>query len=167
MTVVWLCLSTVMARSAAPSLDHIHPVGFARGTTNVVKMAGKVDPWPPQVWVQGEGVEITTLTNQNELQFVVSADVTPGARLFRLFNEEGASEPGLFVVSDGREILEEEPNNHFKDAMAVQELPVSIDGRLEKSGDVDSFRVPVSAGHQLIAAVDSHVLMSKLDAVLR
>ncbi|HSH16638.1 MAG TPA: hypothetical protein VLD18_11425, partial [Verrucomicrobiae bacterium] len=38
---------------------------------------------------------------------------------------------------------------------------------LEKSGDVDSFRVPVSAGHQLIAAVDSHVLMSKLDAVLR
>ena len=167
LALTWLWLGTTVVWSAAPALDDIFPAGFARGTTNVVRMAGKADPWPPQVWVPGEGVEITVLTNKYELQFVVSPDASIGARLFRLFNDEGASEPGLFVVSDGHELTEQEPNNHFQHPMALEELPVTINGRLEKSGDVDSFRVRVPAGRQLVAAVDSHVLMSKLDAVLR
>ena len=154
-------------RSAAPTLEQLHPVGFARGTTNVVKLVGKVDPWPPQIWGAGAGVEISALTNKNELQFVVAADAAPGARLIRLFNDEGASEPRPFVVGAGRELVEIEPNNHFASAMPIQELPVTINGRLDKHGEVDCYRVRVPAGKRLVAAVDSHVLMSRLDAVLR
>lgn len=164
---VLLLGAALQVQSAAPSLEQFHPIGFGRGTTNVVKVVGKVDPWPPQIWGGGAGVEISALTNKNELQFVVAADATPGVRLVRLFNDEGASEPRPFVVGDGRELIEIEPNDHFSAAMAIAELPVTINGRLEKSGDVDSFEVRVPAGQRLLASVDSHVLMSRLDAVLR
>ncbi len=164
--VFWVC-AALNVQSAAPSLEQFHPVGLTRGTTNVVKVVGKVEPWPPQIWGGGAGVEITALTNKNELQFVVTPDAAPGVRLVRLFNDEGASEPRPFVVAAGRELIEIEPNNHFGSAMAIAELPSTINGRLEKSGDVDSYLVRVPAGHSLLASVDSHVLMSRLDAVLR
>ncbi len=164
---VLLLGTAIQVQSAAPSLEQFHPVGFARGTTNMAKIVGKVDPWPPQIWSDGAGVEITALTNKNELQFVVAADAAPGVRLVRLFNNEGASEPRPFVVGAGLELVEIEPNDHFGAAMAIAELPATINGRLEKSGDVDSFLVRVPAGQRLLASVDSHVLMSRLDAVLR
>lgn len=155
------------ALSAATNLEQLHPIGFARHSTNIVKVAGKVEPWPPQIWGGGAGVEITALTNKNELQFVVAADATPGVRLIRLFNDEGASEPRPFVVGAGRELVETEPNNQAGSAMAIPQLPITINGRLDKSGDVDSYLVQVPAGQRLVAAVDSYVLMSRLDAVLR
>lgn len=162
-----LVFAALDVQSAAPSPEALHPVGLARSSTNVVKLVGKVEPWPPQIWGGGAGVDITALTNKNELQFVVAADAAPGARLIRLFNDDGASEPRPFVIGAGRELAEAEPNNHFAAAMAISELPVTINGRLEKSGDVDSFRVSVPAGKRLVAAVDGYVLMSRLDAVLR
>lgn len=164
---VLLIGTALNVQSAPSSLDQFYPVGFARGTTNVVKVVGKVDPWPPQIWGGGAGVEISALTNKNELQFVVATDAAPGVRLVRLFNDEGASEPRPFVVGAGREVLEIEPNDHFGSAMAIAELPATINGRLGKSGEVDSYLVHVPAGHRLLASVDSHVLMSWLDAVLR
>jgi hypothetical protein len=97
---------------------------------------------------------------------VVADDAAPGVRLVRLFNKEGASEPRPFVVGAGREVVEIEPNDQLDSAMAIAELPTTINGRLEKSGDVDSYLLRVPAGHRLLAYVDSHVLMSRLDAVL-
>ena len=44
---------------------------------------------------------------------------------------------------------------------------MTINGRLEKGGDVDSFAVRVKAGQWLDARVDSYTIMSKLDGVLR
>lgn len=164
---VALVLAALNVQSAAPSLEQFHPIGFARGTTNVVKVVGKVDPWPPQIWGGGAGVEIAALTNKNELQFVVAADAAPGVRLVRLFNAEGASEPRPFVVGAGREVVEIEPNDQFDAAMEIAELPTTINGRLEKNGEVDSYLVRVPAGHRLLASVDSHVLMSRIDPVLR
>src|SRR6185369_7120478 len=113
---VLLVNAAFSVQSAAPSLEQFHPVGFARGTTNVVKVIGKVDPWPPRIWGGGAGVEISALTNKNELQFVVAADAAPGVRLVRLFNNEGASEPRPFVVGAGRELVEIEPNDQFDSA---------------------------------------------------
>ena len=144
-----LTLTALNIQSGVPSLEQFHPIGLARGTTNVVKVVGKVDPWPPQIWGAGAGVDISALTNKNELQFVVAADAAPGVRLVRLFNNEGASEPRPFVVGAGRELVETEPNDHFASAMAIAELPTTINGRLDKSGEVDSYLVRVPAGHRL------------------
>jgi hypothetical protein len=87
--------------------------------------------------------------------------------LIRLFNEQAASAPRFVLVTERTPVLETEPNDDFKKPQALEDLPISIDGRLDKSGDVDSFRVSLQAGQTLIASVDAYTLGSPVDAVLR
>ena len=47
-----LCAIAVLRLSAeAPTVEHLFPAGLTRGSTNVVTIAGKFEPWPPKVWV--------------------------------------------------------------------------------------------------------------------
>ena len=151
----------------APTLEHLHPAGAGRGSTNSVAIAGKVDPWPAIAWVEGAGVTFTAETNKNRFRVEVAADALPGPRLVRLFNDEGASEPRFFVVGDSHEVAEVEPNNSFSAPQRIATVPVTINGRLDKTGDVDSFAVSLRAGQWLEARFDAYVLMSKLDGVLK
>ncbi len=80
-------------------------------------------------------------TNKGKLRVRVAADAEPGPRFVRIYNDEGASEPRFFVVGNGTEIGEVEPNNHFAKAQVITNLPVTINGRLDKNGDVESFAV--------------------------
>ena len=45
----------------------------------------------------------------------------------------------LFIVSDTREIAENEPNDDYRkpQRIAATTMPVTVNGQLEKSGDVD------------------------------
>jgi hypothetical protein len=165
-TIVTVCKTW----GSAPTLDVIYPPGVSHtrdGSTNVVTVSGKFDPWPPKVWVSAPGVEFTAQTNKGKFDVTVAANAEPGPRLIRLYNDEGASEARFFVVGAGREIADAESNNHFAKPQPVGELPVTINGRLDKSGDVDSFAVSLRAGQCLDARVDSHTIMSKADPVLR
>lgn len=65
------------------------------------------------------------------------------------------------------QINEREPNDHFAKAQRLPQLPVTINGRFDKSGDVDSFAIELRNGEWLEARVDCYTLMSKVDAVLR
>lgn len=164
----WLLVAmTSSVWSAAPTLEHFHPPGIGVGTTNTVRITGKFEPWPPKVRVDQPGLEFLATTNKGEFQITVAADAKPGVRLVRLFNEEGTSEPRPFVIGEVTDVLEAEPNDHFAKPQIVDALPRTINGRLEKRGDVDSFAVELKAGQTLEARVDSVVLMSRLDAVLR
>ncbi len=153
--------------AASPSLDQFYPSGGERGMTGIVAAIGKFDAWPPKVWVDKPGVAFTAETNKGKFHVNVAADAVPGPRLVRLYNEEGASEPRFFVVGEAKEIPETEPNNHFAKAQQVSELPVTINGRLDKNGDTDSFAFKLRKGQWLDARVDSYTLMSKVDAALR
>ncbi len=167
----WICFLVLLAcgtgRAAAPAPEFFHPPGAARGTTNGVRVSGKFEPWPPKVWVDAPGLNFLARTNQGEFQIIVAADAPPGVRLVRFFNEEGVSEPKPFVVGAGDETLEKEPNDHYAQAQRIDKLPVTVNGWLEKAGDVDCFSVGLKAGQTLEASVESIVLMSRLDAVLR
>lgn len=153
--------------AAAPTLEHLFPAGAARGSTNPVALAGKVDPWPARVWTDTPGLTFVAETNANRFRVEVASDAVPGPRLVRLFNEEGASEPRFFVVGAGPEVADAEPNNHFGTPQVLGPLPVTVNGRLDKGGDVDSFAIRIGAGQWLDARLDAYVLMSKLDGVLR
>src|SRR5436309_4572564 len=117
-------LLTSASFAAEPVLDGLFPAGGARGTTNIVTAAGKFDPWPPKVWVSSPGLVFNTETNKGKFSVAIAADADPGPRLVRFYNDEGASELRFFVVGDGKEILEKEPNNSFAKAQVVQTLPV-------------------------------------------
>lgn len=163
--IVLLC-SFFAARAAAPLLDGFYPAGGERASTNAVLAVGKFEAWPPKVWVDGAGLTFTAEANKGKFLVSIATDASVGPRLVRLYDEDGPSEPHFFVVGEGHEITETEPNNHFAKAQRV-ELPVTINGRLDKNGDVDSFSIKLRAGQWLEVRVDSYTLMSKVDAVLK
>jgi hypothetical protein len=159
--------ATIGVKAEAPTVEHVFPAGVARGSTNVVTIAGKFEPWPPKVWVSSPGVVFTAETNKGKFQVVTTADAPVGAHLIRLFNADGPSQPRIFVISREAELLETEPNNHFTNAQPVTSSPMTVNGRLDKSGDVDSFAVTLKAGEWLDARLDAYTLASKMDALLR
>lgn len=159
--------STSLIAATAPTLDALFPAGAGRGSTNAVTASGKFDPWPPKVWLSALGVQFTAETNKGKFTVTVAPDAAPGPRAIRFYSEDGVSEPRIFVVGDEHEIAEAETNNHFARAQQITALPTTINGRLERGGDVDSFAVHLRRGDVLDAQLESYVLMSKLDGVLR
>ncbi|MEY2408721.1 MAG: hypothetical protein QOF48_1391 [Verrucomicrobiota bacterium] len=156
-----------ISSAAVPGFDGFFPAGAARGTTNSVVATGKSDVWPARIWVDSPGLEFTAETNKGVFSVRAAADARPGPRLVRLYADDGPGDFHFFVIGEGSEILEIEPNNHFKKPQPIGKLPVTINGRLDKNGDVDSFAIALAAGQWLDARVDSYTLMSKVDAVLR
>jgi hypothetical protein len=164
---IWCLGFGVSLFGASPTLDVIYPPGAPLNSTNTITLSGKFDPWPPKIWMSSPGISFEAQTNKAKVQITVTADAEPGPRLVRLYNEDGVSEPRFFVIGDGREITDTEPNNHFARPQLAGALPVTVNGRLDKNGDVDSFAIDLTAGQWLDARVDSHTIMSKLDGVLR
>lgn len=154
------------ARAEKRTLDGIFPAGAAAGTTNTITLFGKFDPWPPQIWSSGPGLAFAFETNKGKVAVTVDAKAEPGPRLVRVFNAEGASEARFFMVGSAPESAEQEPNDHFRSPQSLARETL-VNGRLERNGDVDSYAISLKAGEWLDARLDSYVLMSKLDPVLR
>ncbi|PYM15436.1 MAG: hypothetical protein DME18_04310 [Verrucomicrobia bacterium] len=87
--------------------------------------------------------------------------------MIRVFNEQGTSGPRFLIVTREPQSSEQEPNDDFTKPQAMDHLPVSLNGRLDKSGDVDSFAVTLKAGQTLVASLEAYTLASPMDAVLR
>lgn len=154
-------------QAAAPTLTQFYPVAVSLGVTTKVTAVGKFDPWPVDVWTDTPGITFEADKKAGEYNVSVAADVPAGPHLVRLFNATGVSVPRFLVVTAQADAAETEPNDHFRKAPPVATLPVTIQGRLGKSGDVDSFAIELAAGQTLLAAVEANVLASPIDAVLR
>ncbi|HEV7402828.1 MAG TPA: PPC domain-containing protein [Chthoniobacteraceae bacterium] len=155
------------AGAAEPALKQLYPLGGQQGTTVSVTATGAFDPWPPQFWADTPGLVFRAAKEMGKLTVEIAQDAAPGPHLVRLFNAQGASAPRLFFVSAEPEILEVEPNDDFKSPQKIEALPVTISGRLEKPGDVDSFAVTLKQGTPLTASVEAFVLGSPFDGMLR
>src|SRR6185436_3099333 len=150
-----------------PALTFLFPVAGTQGTTASVTVSGKFDPWPPHVWIDAPGITFRASTTKGKFDVEIAKDAPPGPHLVRLFNEQGASAPRFFVVSSEPGILEAEPNSDFRSPQKIAALPATIDGRLDKAGDVDSFAVALVKGQTLTAEVEAYVLASAFDGLLR
>jgi hypothetical protein len=157
------------AFAAVPQLDHVFPVAIPSGATNSVPvtLVGKHDPWPPLFWTDHPELVLKAGTNANAVEVLVGPAVPPGPHLIRTFNSEGASAPRFLIVTPQPPVAEAEPNDHFGRPQVLTALPAEVNGRLEKSGDVDSYAVTVRPGHTLVVQVEALVLQSPVDAVLR
>jgi len=71
------------------------------------------------------------------------------------------------VIGTLPEVLEQEPNDSPDKTQAVS-LPATVNGRLEKNGDVDAYRGDLQKGQTLVASLLAHrVIGSPMDGVLQ
>jgi hypothetical protein len=162
-----LGLIVATAAPAEPTLSHLYPVAGQQGTTVSVTASGTFGKWPPEVWVDAPGITFKPAKEAGKFDVEIAKDAALGPHLVRIFNPQGASIPRFFIVSDEPEFLEVEPNDDFKSPQKIASLPATINGRLDKAGDVDSFGVTLKRGQTLVAWVEAYVIASTFDGMLR
>ena len=79
-------------------------------------------------------------------------EIAPGAalgpHLLRVLTREGHSTSALFNVDQFSDLLEVEPNDTWKQAQPVTDLPRTVQGRLDGAADADFFAIQVTAGQR-------------------
>ena len=153
--------------AADPVLSHLTPAAGQQGTTVAVTVAGKFDPWPVQAWVDSPGITFKPAKTAGKFDVEIAKDAAPGPHLVRLFNGSGASAPRFFIVAREPQTAEVEPNDDFRSPQKIAALPATINGKLDKAGDVDSFAVTLKRGQTLVAWTEAYVLASTFDGMLR
>lgn len=165
--VALLCINAA-ATAAAPDIKYLLPAGAARGMTVQVAAGGNPGGWPAQIWVSRPGVQAAAADEKGKFSFTVGADALPGVYWLRIYNAEGAAAPLPFIVGTLPETNEQEPNDSPAKPQALASPNCTVNGRLEKRGDVDTFAVSLSEGQNLVAAAAAHeTLGSPMDAVLQ
>ena len=153
--------------AAPPKVNHLFPAGGQQGKSVVVTVAGDFSSWPVQVWSDHPGVSAAAEADKGKLLLQIAPDAQPGIAWLRLHTAEGASSLQPFVVGTLEESEEKEPNDAPSNPQKASSRSV-INGRLQKGGDVDGYRVELKQGETLIAALQAHtVLGSPVDSVLQ
>jgi hypothetical protein len=161
-------LSCAMAHAAPPSLETLFPCGAKVGTTTSITATGKnLDKAKPHVWTDHPGIVFTLGDKAKVFSATIAPDVPPGPHLIRLFDAEGASDPHVFVVGKHDELTDTEPNDDHLAPQRIEKLPVTINGRLEKNGDVDTFAVQLEAGRTFSAELQGYALGSQMDPAMK
>ncbi len=163
-----LCLASGIGRScqAQVTVNSLFPAGGRHGQTVDVTLSGSFASWPPTASIVGDGVKIAYEKDKGKAKFSIRKDASSGVRFLRWHDAKGISEWRMFVVGSLPEIVEAEPNESPLKPQSV-ELPVVANGRLQKSGDVDTFKVKLAAKQKLVALVEGKRIGSKMDPVLQ
>jgi hypothetical protein len=157
-----------VAEAKPPTLTSLFPAGAGRGQTVEVTASGTFDHWPPQVWVDRGGITVKCLKEKGKLSVSAAPDAEPGVALLRIYDEDGATALRPFVLGVVAERLEVEPNDDPVSPQRVDALPVTINGRLAKNGDVDGYSVALEQGQQLVGdLVAQRQIGSPMDGVMQ
>ncbi|MEO2023052.1 MAG: hypothetical protein ABGX05_14625, partial [Pirellulaceae bacterium] len=150
-----------------PQLDFFFPAAVRRGETVTVTAAGKLEPWPVKSWVNRPGLEMEATKDKGKFKVTVSADATGGLYLVRLHNAAGASVLKPLVIGELPQVLEKEPNNKQAEAQVLVES-ATVNGKLEKGGDVDQYSISLKKGERLVAVVQANqVLGAPMDSIIQ
>ena len=148
-------------------LDRFYPPAVSAGEEAKIKAEGKFANWPPQIVCDRNDVQISPLKESGELQVIVNPQAPPGVAWIRLHDDQSASGLLPLIVESQPVLVEAEPNNRNGEAMKI-DSPAVVCGRLEKSGDLDSYRIAVQLGQTLVVSLmGNRVLRSPMDAVLQ
>ena len=128
---------------ALPFVTHVFPLGGRRGT---------------EVDLELHGVNLSA----EKLRWKVPAD---GAEAQTTGVRDGKSNGLPLAAGDLPETTEVEPNDSSAKAQRVT-LPITINGRIQTSGDEDYFVFKVEEGQKLVMEVNARCLDSPLDSVL-
>ncbi len=162
-----ICAGASVASAAPPKLTMLYPAGGQVGSEFVVTVSGEFADWPVEVWSSHSGVQIKAEADKGKLRVTVAKEAAPGVVWLRLFNTEGASMMRPLLIDQLPEITEQEPNNSPDKPQTVA-LPAIVNGKLNKSGDVDAYAVTLAEGETLVASLRAHSMLgAPLDGVLQ
>lgn len=131
-----------------PYLETIFPLGGRRGTENTIAVSG------------------ANLETVESIQISIGADTPAGEQSLRVRTPSGlATNAHPFAIGNLEEMAEVEPNNTLGKATVVT-VPITLNGKIEKAGDVDRFSFEITESQQLVIEVETLKLASKLDALL-
>lgn len=167
---VILHLSFVNSSSAAPpGFENIFPAGGQIGQRVAVKVAGTgLEKSSPQGWSSDPKLAILPGEKPKQFHVGIAPDAAPGPRLIRFFTSEGATPPRIFEVGQWEELIEKEPNDDLADAKASEaKMNVTINGVLEKAGDVDTHAIRVQKGKTITLELHGYALGSPMDPAMR
>jgi hypothetical protein len=137
-----------LAIGSLPRVTAIFPPGGRRGSTVDATFIGD------------------NLGPESTRQIAIPAGASLSALEERFRAPTGWSNALPFQVGDLPEVREREPNDGWQQAMPVTS-PVTINGRMDRPGDVDSFRFKVAKGQRLVLEVMSSRAESPMDPFLR
>ncbi len=129
-----------------PHITSVFPLGGRAGVQTTVSLEGWNLPRP-------------SLTLE-------AKEMKPGKIPLSMPNGELWSNQVPFAVNTLPEIMEQEPNNLIATAQRIT-MPIVVNGRIDKPGDVDLFRFEGQAGKVIVAEVWARRLGSPLDSYLK
>lgn len=131
-----------------PYLETIFPLGGQRGTDNTITVTG------------------ANLETVASIQVSIGAETPTGEQSLRVQTPSGLATNALpFAIGNWVEMAETEPNNTADKANAVT-TPITLNGKIDKSGDVDRFSFEIAEPQFLVFEVEALKLSSNLDALL-
>lgn len=161
---LWCLSSQVVAQL---QLDRFYPCVVSTGTTTTIKAEGKFPSWPIELRSDREDISWDLNEESGTIQLTVDPNAHPGVIWFRALDSNSASDLVPLLITNTSVVTETEPNQKRGEANQI-DLPISICGRLEKSGDLDGYLFSATAGEQIIATLRGHqILGSPMDAVLQ
>jgi len=158
-----LC-STMPVHAAAPTLTSLFPAGGQKGSRFTLTTTGSSDA-TTRCWTDAPGVSIQPDGKPSQWKASLSTDTPSGLYQVRLFNREGASDVRWLSVGRLPEVAEKEPNDETGKGQVLEKLPVCVNARLDKAGDVDGYRVTLKKGQTLVARVEAYALGSPVDVM--
>jgi hypothetical protein len=159
-----------------PYLVSIFPLGAQQGASLELMLRGQKLSGAKRIEVEGglgqglpnKGLEIKALGSAADaatVQVNVAKDALLGVYHMRLLTRADWSNPVKFFVGALPELIEAEPNDAPGQLQRVS-LPATLNGRIERKGDVDRFAFTAGAGEQLVFEVKAEELGSPLDTHL-
>jgi hypothetical protein len=134
-----------IAMGELPYVTSVFPLGGRAGASHTIEVAGWNLPTPKLEF------------DAKKLEAGLYTLSVPGATI--------ASNRFSFVVDALPEVVEKEGNNSPKDAQSVK-LPVIVNGRIDRPGDVDVFRFDGRAGDTIVAEVTARRMGSPFDSAI-
>lgn len=159
---LWLALAGLSAHAEPPKLETLFPAGGQAGSSFVVTATGRLDDGV-RLWSASPELIFAPSGKKREWQATLTGAARPGPHLVYALGADGASDALWFSVGTLPDLAEAEPNDDAGKPQKLAKLPVCINGRLDKSGDVDGFQVRLEAGQTLVALVEAYALGSPVD----
>jgi hypothetical protein len=159
-----------------PYLASIFPLGAQRGSSSELAVRGQMLAGAKRIEAErnlsqggqgGQGLELKALSSAADtttVQMNIAKDAPLGIHHLRLLTQAGWSNPVKFLVGDLPDLIEAEPNDVPGQLQRVSP-PASINGRIERKGDMDRFAFTVGAGEQLVFEVKAEELGSSPHAL--